>query len=113
MYYIPINIQDQADYASFIFVLHTYIYFSKQIPNPILTGCLNMICQTSNQHIFWIKWHFKQKLLIFGILSRGDLSMDNQFLACLSYAASTASDLQDVKIQVFWSQTASNLRLWD
>ena len=67
------------------------------------TGCLNMICQTSNQHIFRMRWHFKQKLLLFGILTRGDLCMDNQFLGCLPYTASTASDLQGVKIQFFWS----------
>ena len=46
------------------------------------TGCLNKNCQTSNQLIFRIRWHFKKKLFIFVILSRGDLCMDNQFLGC-------------------------------
>ena len=59
-----------------------------------------MLCPTSNQDFFRLKQHSKQKALIFGILSRGDLCMDNQILGCLPYTASTASDLQGVKIQV-------------
>ena len=62
-----------------------------------------MICQTSNQHIFRIRWLFKQKLFIFGILSRGDLCMDNQFLGCLPYTASTASYLKDaIFLMIQW-----------
>ena len=65
-----------------------------------------MICQTSNQHIFRIRWHFKQKLFIFGILSRGDLCMDNQFLGCLPYTASTASYLKDaIFLMIQWRKT--------
>ena len=76
-------------------------YFINAISLRLLsTGCLNItICQTSNKYIFRIKGHLKHKLFIFGILSRGDLCMDNQFLNCLPYTASTASDLQGVKIQ--------------
>jgi hypothetical protein len=37
----------------------------------------------------------KQKPFIFGILSRGDLCMDNQFLDYFPYTASTASYLKD------------------
>ena len=59
------------------------------------TGCLNTICHTSNKNLFRTKLHSKQKLLIFGILSRGDLCMDNQFLGCLPCTASTASYLKD------------------
>ena len=44
---------------------------------------------------FWTKLHSKQKPFIFGILSRGDLCIDNQFLGCLPCAASTASYLKD------------------
>ena len=62
-----------------------------------------MICQTSNQHIFRMRWHFKQKLFIFGILSRGDLCMDNQFLGCLPCTASTASYLKDaIFLMIQW-----------
>ena len=61
----------------------------------LYTGCLNMLCPTSNQKIFRINWHSKQNPLIFGILSRGDLCMENQFLGCLPYTASTASYLKD------------------
>ena len=64
-----------------------------------------MICQTSNQHDFRIRWHFKQKLFIFGILSRGDLCMDNQFLGCLPCTASTASYLKDaIFLMVQWGK---------
>ena len=45
------------------------------------TGCLNPICLTSNQH-FRTKLYSKQKPYIFGIQSRGDFFMDNQFLGC-------------------------------
>ena len=44
---------------------------------------------------FRINWHSKQKTFIFGILSRGDICMDNQLLGCLPYTASTASYLRD------------------
>ena len=62
---------------------------------------------------FRLKWHSKQKALIFGILSRGDLCLIHDFFIIILYSASTASDLQGVKIQVIWSHAASNLRLWD
>ena len=61
----------------------------------LFTGCLNMLCPTSNQHFFRTKLHSKQKPPIFGILSRGDLCMDNQFWGCLHCTASTASHLKD------------------
>ena len=50
----------------------------------IFTGCLNLLCPTSNQDFFRLKWHSKQKALIFGILSRGDLCLihDLLFLFC-------------------------------
>ena len=79
----------------------------------LYTGCLNLLCPTSNQHFFGIRWHSKQKALIFGILSRGDLCLIHDLFFQILYSASTASDLQGVKIQVIYSQTASNLRLWD
>jgi tellurite resistance protein TehA-like permease len=43
------------------------------------TGCLNMLCNTSNQHFFRLKWYSKQKLFIFGILSREDLCLIHSF----------------------------------
>ena len=62
-----------------------------------------MLCPTSNQHFLRKKWHSKQKPLIFGILSRGDLCMDNQFLGCLPYTASTASYLKDaIFLMIQW-----------
>ena len=70
------------------------------------TGCLNLLCPTSNQHFFRLKWHSKQKALIFGILSRGDLCMDNQILGCLPYTASTASYLKDaIFLMIQWRKT--------
>ena len=70
------------------------------------TGCLNSLCPTSNQHFLRKKWHSKQKPLIFGILSRGDLCMDNQFLGCLPYTASTASYLKDaIFLMIQWRKT--------
>ena len=68
---------------------------STKIALFVSTGCLNMLCPTSNQKFFRINWHSKQNPLIFGILSRGDLCMENQFLGCLPYTASTASYLKD------------------
>ena len=44
------------------------------------TGYLNMLCNTSNQHFFRIKWHLKQKPFIFEILSRGDLCLIHSFI---------------------------------
>ena len=64
------------------------------------TGCLNTICQTSNQHFFRTKLHSKQKPFIFGILSRGDLCLIHKFIFLFLYTASTASDIQGVIIQV-------------
>ena len=48
------------------------------------TGCLNLLCLTSNQHFLRKKWHSKQKPLIFGILSRGDSCMDKQLFGLSS-----------------------------
>ena len=65
-----------------------------------------MLCPTSNQHFLRIKWHSKQKPFIFGILSRGDLCMDNQILGCLPYTASTASYLKDaIFLIIQWRKT--------
>ena len=44
------------------------------------TGCLNMLCPTSNQHFFRLKWHSKHKPSIFGMLSRGDLCLVHRFI---------------------------------
>ena len=66
-----------------------------KIKLSVTTGCLNLLCPTSNQQFFSTKWHSKQKPFIFRILSRGDLCMDNQFLGCLPCTASTASYLKD------------------
>ena len=50
-----------------------------------------------------MKWHSKQKPFICGILSRGDLCMDNQFLGCLPCTASTASYLKDaIFLMILW-----------
>ena len=89
IYIVPPNI-----YSSSIFsrLLHHQIYV---LGLPHYTGCLKTICQTSNQHFFRTKLHSKQKPFIFGTLSKGDLCMDNQFLDCLPYTASTASNLKD------------------
>ena len=78
----------------------------------IFTGCLNLLCPTSNQDFFRLKWHSKQKALIFGILSWGDLCLIHDFFIIILYSASTASDLHGVKIQVIWSHAASNLTLF-
>ena len=70
-----------------------------------------MICQTSNQHIFRIRWHFKQILCIFRNLNRGDLCMDNQFLGCLPYTASTASYLKDaIFLMIQWRKPCLNFQ---
>ena len=80
--------------------------FFKIFPNfcrPHATGCLNTICQTSNQHLFRAKLHSKQKPFIFGILRRGDLCMNSQFLGCLPYTASTVSYLKDaIFLMIQW-----------
>ena len=69
----------------------------------IYTGCLNMICQTSNQHFFRSKLHSKQKPFIFGILGRGDLCIDNQFLGSLPCTAFTASYLKySIFLMILW-----------
>ena len=94
-------------------VLENLVKSFWQVSHHLYTGCLNMLCPTSNQHFFRLKWHSKQKALIFGILSRGDLCLIHDFFIIILYSASTASDLQGVKIQVIWSHAASNLRLWD
>ena len=44
------------------------------------TGCLNLLCPTSNQHFLRLKWHSKQKPSIFGMLSRGDLCLVHRFI---------------------------------
>ena len=70
------------------------------------TGCLNMLCNTSNQHFFRLKWYSKQELFIFGILSREDLCMDNHFLGCLTFTASIASNLKDaIFLMIQWRKT--------
>ena len=80
----------------------------------VTTGCLNLLCPTSNQHFFRLKWHSKHKPSIFGMLSRGDLCLVHRFFFLfVFYTASTASDLQGVKIQGIWSHAALNLKLWD
>ena len=67
------------------------------------TGCLNTICQTSDQHYFRTKLHSMQKPFIFGILSRGDLCIHNQFLGCLPCTASTASYLNNaIFLMILW-----------
>ena len=47
----------------------------------IFTGCLNLLCPTSNLQFFRLKWHSKQKPIIFGILNRGGLCMIHRFLS--------------------------------
>ena len=69
-------------------------FFTLALIEPLYTGCLNLLCPTSNQDFF------KQKALILGILSRGDLCLIHDLLIFILYSASTASDLQGVKIQV-------------
>ena len=50
-----------------------------------------------------IKWHSIQKLMIFGILSSGNLCQRNQLLFKLLYTASAASYLKDTEIKgEFW-----------
>ena len=75
--------------------LSTHLYWWITWNVKSYTGCFNLLCPTSNQHFFRIKLHFKQKPFIVGILSRGDFCIDNQFLGCLPYTASTASYLKD------------------
>ena len=83
--------------------LRNFGFSTKIWPRIQYTGCLNTICQTSNQHFFRTKLHSKQKPFIFGILSRGDLCMDNQFLGCLPCTASTASYLKDaIFLMIQW-----------
>ena len=71
------------------------------------TGCLNLLCPTYFKPTFFrMKWHSKQKPFIFGILGRGDLCMDNQFLGCFPYPASTASYLKDaIFLMIQWRKT--------
>ena len=49
---------------------------------------------------------FSEKQLIFGILNRGDLCIDNQCLGCLPYTASTASYLKGaIFLMIQWRKT--------
>ena len=67
------------------------------------TGCLNPICLTSNQH-FRTKLYSKQKPYIFGIQSRGDFFMDNQFLGCfLAQLLQPHTHLKDaIFLMILW-----------
>ena len=50
--------------------------------------------------------------MILGILSSGNLCLNNQFLFKLLETASTASDLKCLKIQVIWDHAPSNWTIW-
>ena len=67
------------------------------------TGCLNPICLTSNQH-FRTKLYSKQKPYIFGIQSRWDFFMDNQFLGCfLAQLLQPHTHLKDaIFLMILW-----------
>ena len=51
-----------------------------KIKLSVTTGCLNLLCPTSNQQFFRLEWHSKQKPSIFGMLSRGDLCLVHRFI---------------------------------
>ena len=69
---------------------------------PSVLGC--QVCSAlEKQNVPRRKVFFGTKCasaFIFGILSRGDLCLIHRFNFLILYTASTASDLQGVKIQV-------------
>ena len=78
-----------------------YIHAPKKILYFGNTGCLNMLCNTSNQHFLMLKWYSKQKIFNLGILSRGDLCLIHSFNFFILYTASTPQIFRVSKFKFF------------